>query len=305
MSVAVPMSAPKKQCLFAPCGGKAEWMKSIAIQKIISCSKSKGDSYHEVLQQLNKSGGGDKDVTVWCHKGCYCSYTSESRNVSKTRKAPKRSASHPLVCDRLLKSQVSTFSREDFKTKCFLCAAECQSKDPKHPDRWRRWVQCEKEPLDENAPTFKDTLLDICDQRQDDWSKEVFLRLQAVMTTLPAYDGRYHLDCFYAFRRISKDSRNAETSRLLIDASLKCVVDLLKETSSTLPTYTLSELHDCYMKASGYLSKKQMLNNLSQYFGEELVVLHVPGCETEIGLHKNVGRTLKLSENTCVKRMMR
>ena len=155
-------------------------------------------------------------------------------------------------------------------------------------------MQCEKEPLDENAPTFKDTLLDICDQRQDDWSKEVFLRLQAVMTTLPAYDGRYHLDCFYAFRRISKDSRNAETSRLLIDASLKCVVDLLKETSSTLPTYTLSELHDCYMKALGYLSKKQMMNNLSQYFGEELVVLHVPGCETEIGLHKNLGRTLKI-----------
>ena len=44
---------------------------------------------------------------------------------------------HPFVCERLLKSQVSTFSREDLKkAKCFLCAAESQSKDSKHPDHW-------------------------------------------------------------------------------------------------------------------------------------------------------------------------
>ena len=47
---------------------------------------------------------------------------------------------------------------------------------------------CEKE-TPGNQLSFKDHLLDICDQRGDDWSNEVNVRLQAVATSLPAYDG--------------------------------------------------------------------------------------------------------------------
>ena len=38
-----------------------------------------------------------------------------------------------------------------------------------------------------------------------------------------------------------------------------------------------------------------MLNKLSEHFGENLVQIHVPGYETEIGLKKNVRATLKMT----------
>ena len=68
------------------------------------------------------------------------------------------------------------------KQSAFLCTSDCLPMDPKHPNRWRRLVQCEKEPLDETSRIFKDTLMDLCDQTQTDWSNEVLLRLQAVAT---------------------------------------------------------------------------------------------------------------------------
>ena len=127
-------------------------------------------------------------------------------------------------------------------------------------------------------------LLEICESRHDDWSKAVNVRLQDVATTLPAYDGRYHVDCYNAFRKISTNS-----SKPLIEEPLQHVVNHINTNSST-STWTVGELHRIYTDASGELVKKQMLTNLSEYYGEELVVLSVPGCETQLGLSTNVGR---------------
>ena len=232
---------------------------------------------------------------IWSHKSCYCSYTSNSRNTPV--KTKKRKSSCPPAGERLLKSQVPEFSREDFKTKCFLCAMVCEPKNPKNPKTWRQWSCCEKESKQSNGISFKDTILDYCDRRQDDWSKQVFVRLQGVATSLPAYDGRYHKDCYNTFRYLPKNSVNAITSKVLIDKSTKAVVNHLN--SNEFPaTWTISELYKVYVEASGDLSKKQMLNKLSEHFGENLVQIHVPGYETEIGLKKNVRATLKMTRKT-------
>ena len=145
------MSLSKHQCFFAPCNSKTAFQKCTndVIKKIISISLAKGDSYHELLEHLVDESGAlvsGKEVP-WCHKGCYCSYTSVSRNVPKAKKGVKRAASCPPPCDRVLKSQVPEFTREDFKTKCFLCSELCFPMDPKHLDRWQPWKQCETEPI--------------------------------------------------------------------------------------------------------------------------------------------------------------
>ena len=163
----------------------------------------------------------------------------------------------------------------------------------KNRNKWRVFSVCEKEYLKNDNISFKDRLLDICDQRQDNWSKEVFVRLQAVMTTLVAYDGRYHKNCYDNFRKVPKKSINADSSKPLIDAPTVAVVNHINYNKS-FATWTTGELLEIYTEASGDLTKKQMLNVLSDYYGEELVIISVPGCETEVGL-KNMSVKLKMT----------
>ncbi len=283
-----------KKCLFSPSNGKSEWMKckENAINKILMCSKNRGDDIYKQIDTLKLSkqvndSDSNENTFLWCHKGCYCSYTSATRNQGSR----KRPASCPPPSERVLKSHVPAFSREDFKTRCFLCTKLCIPKDCKHPDRWHPWSVCEKEVS--GCVSFKDTLLDICDQRQDSWSKEVFVRLQAVSTSMPAYDGRYHVDCMNSFRHIPKDSTNSAFNQPMIDISIKAVVNHMNKVSKAL-TCTVTELYDIFKNANGDLTKKQMMNKLSQYFGEELVIIRIPGCETEVGLIVKLGKMLKV-----------
>ena len=131
----------------------------------------------------------------------------------------------------------------------------------------------------------------------NDWSRQVFVCLQAVSTSLPAYDGRYHSDCLKSFRNIPKNSTNSISSKPLIEEPLQVVVNHIKSNKCTA-TWTIAELHNVYVEASGDLTKKQMLFNLSEYYGEELVLINVPGCETEIGLNKYVCTKLKMARKS-------
>ena len=279
------MASPKK-CIFEPYPGKNKDLKTFkerGIEVIKNASIAKGETIHEILNQK---------TSIWCHPGCYSTFTSKSRNTPS-----KRKASLPSASERVLKSKVPQFSREDFKSKCFLCTNECKPKDPKNPTSWKKWSVCEKEYLNKNNTSFKDVLLNICDERQDDWSEQVFIRLQAVQTTLPAYDGRYHVHCLSRFRKVPKNSANANSSKTLIDKPTSMVVNLINSNKS-IATWTTAELYEVYLEASGNLTKKQMVNNLSDYYGSELVLISVPGYETEIGLKKNVGKTLKMTRKS-------
>ena len=166
------------ECLFSPCpvtNTDLQKFKETGIKTIISCSKIKGEKIHERLEHILNSE--DHETIIWSHKSCYCTYSSKSRNT--TQKSKKRKSSCPPVGERVTKSQVPAFSREDFKTKCFLCTKECKRKDPKNPQRWKKiqWSVCEKESKNPHDTGFKERILDICDIRQDDWSNEVFLHM--------------------------------------------------------------------------------------------------------------------------------
>ena len=117
--------------------------------------------------------------------------------------------------------------------------------------------------------------------------------MQAVATSLPAYDGRYHGDCLQNFRNIPKNSTNSISSKPLIEEPLQVVVNHIEYNKWTA-TWTIAELHNVYVEALGDLTKKQMVNNLSEYYGEEHVLINVPGCETVNGLIKFVSTKLKM-----------
>ena len=78
---------------------------------------------------------------------------------------------------------------------------------------------------------------------------------------------------------------------------MKSVVEFINA-NSNIPTWTVSELRNIYTESSGDLSRKQMLSKLCEYYGEQLVVINVPGCETEAGLVKNIRGSLKMVKKT-------
>lgn len=214
-----------KSCLFAPCHGKGEWRncKLAGMQTIIRRSKEKGASLHLDLEKLVDSLG--ENATVQCHKSCYSSYTSVSRN-QKTVGTSKRKASWGPESYRVLKSQVKVdfvFNRD-----CVLCGKVCVPKDPKHPDRWDPVKQCETKDRGKGVPTFMQVLYDICDQRQDSWGREVSLRLSGVHTDLPACDGQYHVRCYDRFRHIPINTVIVESCKPIVDEALKYVIDEMK-----------------------------------------------------------------------------
>ena len=90
------------------------------------------------LMSSNKVGNeaNQTDVFIWRHKSCYSSYTPRSRHVCYAVKYHETSIMTPSDdrSARVLKSHVKSFTREDFKTKCFFCTEACLPKDPKHPD---------------------------------------------------------------------------------------------------------------------------------------------------------------------------
>ncbi len=64
-------------------------------------------------------------------------------------------------------------------------------KDPKNPQIWVHVCQCETEKRP-GHPTFKQVILDICDERQDDWSRMVEVRVNGAQIDLPSADAQYH-----------------------------------------------------------------------------------------------------------------
>ncbi len=172
-----------------------------------------------------------------------------------------------------------------------MCTGDCIPKDPKNPSHWKQWRLCETLTAGHNP--FKEAILDICDQRQDDLSSAVFIRLQAVLTSLPAYDGQYHKHCYNQFRKIPKNPTISEASKPLLDLCLQSVADMIEINHKT-STWTSAELYKVYTDAKGDLTSKQMLNRLCDYFGQRLVVISIPGCQTEIGLREHIGSKLKM-----------
>ena len=58
-------------------------------------------------------------------------------------------------------------------------------------------------------------------------------------------------------------------------------------------------MYDNYCSAGGQLTKKQMRGNHCDYFGGEIVVLHIEGCASIVGFTDVVGKTVKLFKYDC------
>ena len=121
-----------------------------AIKRVIECATARhDDDTRKSMQKLLDEHCEQASVNL--HKNCYCSYTSKShigRYVAKKRKEGLIE-SEDVPAARVRRSQAVDF---DFKNQCLFCAQICVPLDPKHPDRWDRVVQCERNGLKNSEP---------------------------------------------------------------------------------------------------------------------------------------------------------
>ena len=76
----------------------------------------------------------------------------------------------------------------DYKSQCFICGMMVSTSDHDKCYEVRTF-------------TIQNRLLDIADERDDDWGKDVAERIRAVID-LPAAEARYHLSCNINFRTV-------------------------------------------------------------------------------------------------------
>ena len=102
---------------------------------------------------------------------------------------------------------------ERIRTLIFLFTASFVDKSaclliPENPERWNIFHECRT--LDQKkGDLLKKNILDVCNDRGDDWADEVQLRIGGARSDLHAADGRYHLTCYTKFMT-ARNVRNAK-----------------------------------------------------------------------------------------------
>ena len=161
------------------------------IRSIISASVQRQDTLPTDLEACIRNY---TIYAITCHRSCASTYTYKHK-IAKFFKKRTRSSSEPPQPLKRVKRSASN-SDFNFKTHCIFCGDECaEERDPKNPGRWRPVSRCRTIDTGSNDRTFKDTVLQVCRERNDQWAKDVELRELGAMSDLHAADARYHRDC--------------------------------------------------------------------------------------------------------------
>lgn len=78
-------------------------------------------------------------------------------------------------------------------------------KDKKNPSSWSPAFLCRTADRGEGQESFKEMILRICKEHNDEWSRHVQVRVQSAVSDLHAANARYHDDCRKSFTRNRAD----------------------------------------------------------------------------------------------------
>ena len=209
-----------EKCLFPNCE-KTDKLSTGGLERInsiISASISRQDTLHIALRQRLTE---NPDLKVTFHRSCVSTYTSKT-HIGRERK--RLGIKDPHV--QQAKKRRSHFDSFEFKKHCLFCGSECLPKDPKHPDRWRRVIQCQTKEM-------KQQLLEKCKIRGDSKAEEVRVRIHGSMSDLHAADAQYHNDCYKKFiseRNVAAARSSAKVEELRpTDVAFDHVIQQLNE----------------------------------------------------------------------------
>ena len=138
------------------------------------------------------------------------------------------------------------------------------------------------------ALTFKDVILEVAEQRNDEVASRVKHNLRTVID-LPAGDAQYHKHCYSALMKMTKHHVLSVDS---VDEAMRGVIDRMYDDRSRL--WNVLELHALYSELGGKLCRKRMLSNLADCLGDNTVLVRLDGCASILGFREFVGKAFKL-----------
>ena len=261
-----------QKCLFDwlfKCANKSEKLIESSLNRIetvIKCSKAYGDNLYKSLERSLEE---DKGFTINCHKSCVSTYTSKEhvqRHLKRVNQE-KPSSSIPRKKTRLSSEDIFSFQRD-----CLFCGELCVlEKDKKNPERWKPAYLC-REVKDKS---LKQSILEMCDEREDEWATSVRIRVQGAISDLHAADARYHVQCKAKFMTNMPGSK-PKTKITDDDKALITVLTRMEDDKSHI--WNSVELFDLYKGYGGsQLSKTKFLNHMSHHFGKDLLVFSSAG----------------------------
>ena len=125
---------------------------------------------------------------------------------------------------------------------------------------------------------LKETILGVCNERQDDWAQKVQIQIQGAISDLCAVDARYHKNCYSLFMnslavQYVGGSPNKEQ---LLDQAFEDAVAVIRQAPSVIRN-TIELFHQYLSNDGNILTNKSLLKKLSHTFGSELLILCSPG----------------------------
>lgn len=255
----------------------------IRIETIIKSSIRRGDGLHEQLTNCQ---------SLLCHKNCVSTYTSEhhikrheklSKQETPPAKKPRRSDTGEFI----------------FKKHCIFCGKDCEPLDARNPNRWRKVIQCRTADRGKDRLPFKESILLICDQRNDSQADEVRLRLQGAVSDLHAADAQYHLDCYNKFvspRVIQAANKTSSTSEEVGAAFLQ-VIEEMEQDKKRL--WNSVDLLDLYTSLGGdKLSRRRLVECVTSHFGVDLITLSGNGYASLLVFRGHAPNILRTVDDT-------
>ena len=264
------------------CGdGSSGAFCNVGVERLKTASKLRGDGLHEQLLH-------DLNTKYKCHKNCVSSYTSSfhiKRYLSKHDKVSVEPAAK-----RSCRSHAPPFN---FKKHCIICGEECLPKDPRNPKRWRRVVQCQTADRGETQKTFREVILDTCEKRNDELGNNVRLRVLSTVSDLHAADAQYHKDCMSSFRtNINNSGQKVEAP----ESAFEQVVSTMLVDISRI--WNALEIEETYASFGGtLLTRRQLIQKLSEHFEPNLLVLSSPGIANILAFRNTASKIMKVVES--------
>lgn len=174
-----------------------------------------------------------------------------------------------------------------------FCGEECRlTKDKKNPSRWKPAYQFRKV---EEGKKLKDTILDICNERKDEWSEQIRVRMSAVISDLHAADARYHVTCWsnFLFPRSRASATKNESKVEQTDQAFQAVItDISKDMNAIRNSVDVYALY--LEKGGNILSQRSIVPKLLDHFGDSMLVLSSPGVASVIAFRGKASNILRL-----------
>lgn len=279
------MSSSNDTCFFN-CSNPSNKLLSasrIRIETIIKSSIRRGDGIHKKLTNSQ---------VIMCHKNCVSTYTSEHH----IKRHEQLTNNDPPLAKKPRRCETGEFI---FKKHCIFCGKNCEPLDPRNPSRWRKVVQCKTVDRGKDQLPFKQSILLICDRRNDLQADEVRLRIQGAVSDLHAADAQYHFDCYNVFvsPRVIQAASKTSSIPADVDTAFSQVVEKMEQDKSQL--WNSVDLHDLYVHLGGdRLSRRCLVEDVINHFGMELIKLSGNGYASLLVFRGHAPNILRAVDDT-------